>query len=91
MIELEKKLDAKHALELEIRCLRGNLEVVKYMGDDGDEKVSKKLLIIQQELQEKEEELEDLEQLNQALVVKERRSNDELQEARKELIKVSSE
>ncbi|RVW66153.1 hypothetical protein CK203_007403 [Vitis vinifera] len=41
---------------------------------------------IQEELKEKEEELDDLEALNQALVVKERKSNDELQEARKELI-----
>ena len=33
-------------------------------------------------------ELEDLEALQQALVVKERKTNDELQDARKELIRV---
>ncbi|KAL7118792.1 hypothetical protein ACP275_02G023800 [Erythranthe tilingii] len=91
MIELEKKLDAKHALELEIRCLKGNLQVAKHIGDDGDdgdEEVTKKLHSIEQELKDKEEELEDLEQLSQALIIKERKSNDELQEARKELIAV---
>lgn len=90
MIDLEKKLDAKQALELEIRCLMGNLHVVKHTGDDGDEEVAKKLYAIQQELEEKEEDLKHLEEINQALIVKERRSNDELQEARKELINVST-
>ncbi|KAI3446101.1 hypothetical protein Pfo_002766 [Paulownia fortunei] len=88
MIELEKKLDAKQALELEIRRLRGNLQVVKHMGDDGDELEAEKLYAIQRELEEKEEELEYLEALNQDLIVKERKSNDEVQEARKQLINV---
>ncbi|KAI3842447.1 hypothetical protein MKX03_035054 [Papaver bracteatum] len=39
-----------------------------------------------QKLENKEEELESLEDLNQTLFIKERRSNDELQEARKELV-----
>lgn len=37
-------------------------------------------------MKEKMEEIEDLEALNQTLIVKEKESNDELQEARKELI-----
>jgi len=41
-------------------------------------------------LREKEGELNDLEALNQTLIVRERKSNDELQDARKELINVSS-
>ncbi|KAG8368247.1 hypothetical protein BUALT_Bualt15G0025500 [Buddleja alternifolia] len=86
-IDLEKKLDAEQALVLEIQRLKGNLQVVKHMGgDDADEEVKKKLCSIRGELEEKEEELEGLLALNQALVVKERRSNDELQDARKELI-----
>lgn len=90
MIKLERELDAKQALKLEIRHLTGNLQVVKHMGDDGDEEVKEKFLAIQQELEEKEEELQDIEALSQALIVKERNSNDELQEARKELISVST-
>lgn len=37
-------------------------------------------------LREKEGDLDDLEALNQTLIVKERKSNDELQDARKELV-----
>ncbi|XP_057788287.1 factor of DNA methylation 4-like isoform X2 [Salvia miltiorrhiza] len=84
MIDLERELDAKQALKLEIQRLTGNLQVVKHMGDDGD--MSEKFLSIKQELEEKEEELQHLDQLSQALIIKERKSNDELQEARKELI-----
>ncbi|KAH6803051.1 hypothetical protein C2S51_034497, partial [Perilla frutescens var. frutescens] len=91
MIDLERKLDAKQALELDIRCLTGNLRVVKHMRDDGDEEVSEKLHVIQQELEEKKEEFEHLEQINQALIVKEHKSNDELQEARKKLINIFKE
>ncbi|CDP09063.1 unnamed protein product [Coffea canephora] len=86
IIELEKKLDAKQALELEIERLRGAVQVMKHIGSGGDEEVDYKLVAIQVELKEKEEALEDLEVRNQALIVKERKSNDELQEARKELV-----
>lgn len=88
IIELERKLDAKQALELEIERMRGALQVMKHMGENGDMDMKIKMDEIQEELKEKEEELDDLEALNQALVVKERKSNDELQEARKELISV---
>ena len=68
--------------------MRGAFQVVKHMGEDGDMDMKIKMDKIQEELKEKEEELESLEALNQTLVVKERKSNDELQEARKELISV---
>lgn len=90
IIELEKKLDAKQALELEIERMKGALQVMKHMGEDEDLEVKSKMDTIRQELKEKEEELEVLEDLNQALIVKERKTNDELQEARKELISVSA-
>lgn len=86
IIELEKKLDAKQALELEIERLRGAVQVMKHIRTGGDKEVDDKLVAIQVELKEKEEELQDLEMLSQALIVKERKSNDELQEARKELV-----
>lgn len=59
------------------------------MGEDGDMEVMEKVEATLKELREKEGDLEDLEALNQTLIVKERKSNDELQEARKELINVS--
>jgi hypothetical protein len=40
------------------------------------------------DLREKEQSLRDMDALNQTLIIKERKSNDELQEARKELISV---
>ncbi|MED6120864.1 hypothetical protein PIB30_024887 [Stylosanthes scabra] len=84
--ELQRQLDEKQALELEIVRLRGAVEVVKHMEEDeGEEK--KKLEAIQLDLQEKEEELEAVEGLQQTLVIKERKTNDELQDARKELVK----
>lgn len=85
IIQLEKKLDAKQALELEIERLRGSLNVMKHMGDD-DLEVLQKVEAIHKELREKEGEYEDLDALNQTLIIKERKCNDELQEARKELI-----
>ncbi|KAK9159846.1 hypothetical protein Syun_006187 [Stephania yunnanensis] len=89
ILQLEKQLDAKQALELEIEGLRGSLNVMKHMGADSteeDSEVKKKVEEIHNSLKEKEAELEDLEDLNQTLIVKERMSNDELQEAKKELI-----
>ncbi|GMI86246.1 INVOLVED IN DE NOVO 2, RNA-DIRECTED DNA METHYLATION 12 [Hibiscus trionum] len=86
IIQLEKQLDQKQALELEIEQLRGSLNVIKHMGDEDDIEVLKKVEASLKELREKEGELEDLEALNQTLIVRERKSNDELQDARKELI-----
>lgn len=87
IIEMEKKLDAKQALELEIQRLRGAVEIKKHMRNDGDEG-GEKLVAIQNELKKNEEELEHLDATNQFLIAKERKTNDELQEARKELIQV---
>ncbi|XAR66275.1 hypothetical protein NMG60_11012447 [Bertholletia excelsa] len=86
IIQLEKQLDVKQALELEIEQMRGAMNVMKHMGDDGDLEVLKKVEGMHKMLREKEGDLEDLEALNQTLIVKERKSNDELQEARKELV-----
>ncbi|XP_047316231.1 protein INVOLVED IN DE NOVO 2 [Impatiens glandulifera] len=85
IILLEKQLDAKQALELEIEQMKGSLNVMKHMGDD-DLEVLQKVDGMHSMLREKESELESLESLNQHLIVKERKSNDELQDARKELI-----
>ncbi|XP_028766461.1 factor of DNA methylation 1 [Neltuma alba] len=84
IIELEKQLDAKQKLEMEIEELKGKLQVWKHLGDD--DAVQKKIKEMNDELEQKEVELDDVESMNQTLIVKERQSNDELQEARKELI-----
>ncbi|XP_057967464.1 factor of DNA methylation 1 isoform X2 [Malania oleifera] len=86
ILQLEKQLDAKQMLEMEIEELKGKLQVMKHMGDDDDAGIKKKMEEMTKELEEKIGEMDDLESLNQALITKERQSNDELQEARKELI-----
>ncbi|KAL2498999.1 Factor of DNA methylation 4 [Abeliophyllum distichum] len=86
IIDLEAKLDQKHALELQIQRMRGAVEVMKHMTDEGDSEDTKKLELIEEELKEKVEENEYLMALSQNLIIKERNTNDELQEARKELI-----
>lgn len=87
IIELQKGLDAKQALELEIEQKRGTIQVMKHMREENVE-VQEKMDAIIKEIKEKEEEMDAVEALNQSLIVRERKSNDELQEARKELINV---
>ncbi|XLS99805.1 hypothetical protein HN51_049157 [Arachis hypogaea] len=59
---------------------------MKHMEDDGDSKVLNVMDILYNELRDKEQSLREIGTLNQALIVKERKSNDELQDARKVLI-----
>lgn len=86
IIQLEKQLDMKQKVELEIQQLKGSLSVLKHIEDDEDAEILKKVGDLQKDLREKEESLKDIDALNQTLIIKERKSNDELQEARKELI-----
>ncbi|KAL8463092.1 hypothetical protein ACS0TY_033928 [Phlomoides rotata] len=88
IIQLETQLDAKQALQLEIEQLRGQLSVMKYMGDEGDLETLYKVEFLLNALKEKEGALGDLQALNQTLVVQERKRNDELQDARKELVNI---
>ncbi|CAK8574569.1 unnamed protein product [Lathyrus sativus] len=83
---LEKQLDAKQKLEMEIEELKGKLQVMKHLGDQDDAAIKKKMEEMKAELKDKMDDLDDMEAMNNTLVTKERRSNDELQEARKELI-----
>ncbi|XWS11715.1 hypothetical protein CRYUN_Cryun37aG0023100 [Craigia yunnanensis] len=85
ILQLEKQLDVKQKLEMEIEDLKGKLQVMKHLGQD-DAAVQKKMEEMNNELKEKIDDLQDLESTNQALIYKERQSNDELQEARKVLI-----
>ena len=58
---------------------------MNHQGLESKEKID----VLSQELQDMYDEMEYLESMNQALFIKERESNDELQNDRKELIAVS--
>ncbi|KAJ0987475.1 hypothetical protein J5N97_005831 [Dioscorea zingiberensis] len=85
ILQLERQLDAKQKLELEIEQLKGNLQVMQHMGNE-DMDSKKKIDEMKEDLEAKIEEMDYMQTLNQDLIIKERLSNDELQEARKELI-----
>lgn len=85
---MEKQLDAKQKLEMEIQELKGKLQVMQHLGDQDDAAIKNKMEEMNTELTDKIESLEAMETMNLTLMVKERQSNDELQEARKELIEV---
>ncbi|KAK9066047.1 hypothetical protein SSX86_015449 [Deinandra increscens subsp. villosa] len=87
VLELERQLDAKQKLEMEIEELKGKLQVMKHLGDEDDTAVQEQIKKMNDELEAKIEEMDGVEEMYQTLVVKERQSNDELQEALKELIK----
>ncbi|XP_010503501.1 PREDICTED: protein INVOLVED IN DE NOVO 2 [Camelina sativa] len=91
IIRLERQRDQKQAVELEVEQLKGQLNVMKHMGSDGDAEIVQKVETIYKDLNEKLEELSDLDKLNQTLILRERRTNDELQEARKELVNIMRE
>ena len=66
-------------------CIWNHLKPVEVV----EEGLLKKIDSLQKDLREKEESLEELDAHNQCLIYAERLKNDELQEARKELISVS--
>ena len=81
----EKELHEKRELELEMTRLNGTLQVMKHLEGDDDGDIHNKMEKLSERL---EIEKRRLEELSGELVKKERESNDELQEARKELIMV---
>ncbi|XP_020086477.1 factor of DNA methylation 1-like [Ananas comosus] len=83
IIELERQLDQKQQLELEIEQLNGTLRVMKHLEGEDDEDIHEKMENLNGKL---ESEKLRLAKLSIDLINKERKSNDELQEARKELI-----
>jgi hypothetical protein len=87
LYNLEMQLASKQKLELEIEQLRGELEVMKHMGD-ADTSLKEKLDELRETLENKDEEMEAIDSLNQTLIIKERRTNDELEEAKKALMTV---
>ncbi|CAL4958158.1 unnamed protein product [Urochloa decumbens] len=84
MLQLEKELMEKQQLELEVERLNGTLQVMKHLEGDDDGDIHEKMVKLSERLEHEKKRLEDL---SGDLVRKERESNDELQQARKELIK----
>ncbi|CAL1387352.1 unnamed protein product [Linum trigynum] len=82
IIHLEKQLEAKPNLESEVVQLRGALNVT---GENGEAEILEQVDVILKCSREQGDELDSLEAMNQTLIVRERKSNDELQDARKEL------
>lgn len=71
---------------MDIAQLRVKLEVMKHKRAEAD--TAKEIDKISEELREKDEQLDAINSANQALIVADGRINDELQEAKKELIEV---
>ncbi|XP_059453294.1 factor of DNA methylation 1-like [Corylus avellana] len=86
ILQLEKQLDAKQKLEMEIEEIKGKLQVMKHLENEDDTSVRKKMEEMNETLEEKVDDLNDMEEMNNVLIAKERLSNDELQEARKQFI-----
>jgi plasmid maintenance system killer protein len=85
---LERQLDQKQELELEVQQLKSQLSVMRLVELDSGSEIVNKVETFLRDLSETEGELAHLNQFNQDLVVQERKSNDELQEARRALISV---
>ncbi|XP_065877317.1 factor of DNA methylation 4-like [Euphorbia lathyris] len=90
ILDLEKKLYDGQPLELkmkvEIEEMKGELQVMQQMKEEKDMEMKKKMDAIQKQLEKKVEEVDKLDSLNQTLIVKELMTNNQLQDARKELI-----
>lgn len=87
--ESEHQLNDLQKLEMEIKEMKAKLEAMSCNSDSKDSASEKKIVELNNQLQEKMDEMDFMESSNQILVIKERKSNDQLQEIRKELINVS--
>ncbi|XBH96685.1 hypothetical protein VPH35_087023 [Triticum aestivum] len=86
IIKLEQKMDPRQKLELKIKQLQRKLNVMKHMPGDEDFESKRKIDELSGELREKYDEINEMESLHGILLIKERMSDNELQDARKKLI-----
>nr|GLL43006.1 protein INVOLVED IN DE NOVO 2-like isoform X3 [Ipomoea trifida] len=86
IIVLQREIDQMQDLELEIEKLKGSVEVRRHMNEEGDLAAENELTSIEEELKEKQDELDYLENMNKKLNIKHQHDNDQVQEARKEMI-----
>ncbi|CAL4977511.1 unnamed protein product [Urochloa decumbens] len=80
--KLQQQLDANKKLKFEIQQLHRKLEAMKHEDSESKKKIDE----LSEEVKHMCDEMEAMESLNMTLLIKERRSNDELQDAWKELI-----
>ncbi|XP_010486975.1 PREDICTED: factor of DNA methylation 3 [Camelina sativa] len=83
---LGRQLEQKQELELEVEQLKRQLSLLRHMELDSGSEIVNKVETFLRDLSEQEGELARLNKFNQDLVVQERKTNDELQEARRALI-----
>ncbi|XP_047326711.1 factor of DNA methylation 1-like [Impatiens glandulifera] len=79
--------DSKQMVKMVIEDLRGKVQGMNNLGNE-NEALKNKIKELNEDLLQKQIEITEIEELNQTLLIKERICNDELQETRKELIKV---
>ncbi|XP_077239008.1 factor of DNA methylation 2-like [Tasmannia lanceolata] len=84
--ENEEEVTTKRKkVKKELQLTKGKLQLLEHMRPKNDWEFHQEIEGLGRELQDKEDEISDLETMN-ALIIKERTSNNELQEVRKELI-----
>lgn len=86
ILQLERELDEKQKVEMEIEELNGQLLVMKHLEDQDDSSVKEKMKELEDKLDDKVDQLSYMEDQVNQLSTKERQSNDELEEARKLLM-----
>ncbi|KQK08725.1 hypothetical protein BRADI_2g43550v3, partial [Brachypodium distachyon] len=83
---LEQQLKDTRKLEIEIKELKDKLAVTEHMLVEEESESKRKTDELNDELQSKSEEIDAMQSLCQALLITERKCNDELQDVRKKLI-----
>ncbi|KAF8765990.1 hypothetical protein HU200_007925 [Digitaria exilis] len=86
IMRLSIQSEKKHNLELDIKHLMRQLQVMELKPEDEDSGLGKKIDELKEELSEKITELNDAESFNQTLIARESKNSDELREAREVLI-----
>ncbi|OWM72520.1 factor of DNA methylation 1-like isoform X1 [Punica granatum] len=86
LLDMERQLNDKQKLEMEIQELKGRLEVMKHLTDRDNEVIRVKMKEISDELEEKVENLSCREEENEALLRRGIESRNQLQETHRFLI-----